>query len=254
MWTPSCFTKCYLYCLDSITNVEAMELMILMFFLWAFIYVCIQRKFQTQSAEWVSRVLAMCHSIVITKLAELTFIFGDWPLDNFGETNTKWYTFLVSCSAGYFLFETLWCLYMNSEGIMMLLHHFLSLSALFSSLYFNVSGAEAIYGLLVTEATNPFLQVRWFLRDAGLHKTVFAAVNECVFAALFGYFRFVLATILVGKMLITPKCGLTFKIGGVGLYIISILWMVFIVKMVQKKVNLLRKGKVTHEDDLSRLK
>ena len=126
----------------------------------------------------------------------------------------------------------------------MLLHHVISLSALFGSLYFNASGAEIIGALWVTEATNPFLQVRWFLREAGKHNTNFALVNECVFAAMFAYFRFVMGTVLVGQMMINPESGLLFKVGGGSLYVISIIWMVFITKMVRKKWKLLQEGQL----------
>ena len=73
-----------------------------------------------KSYEWNCRIVAMVHAFISTRLTETCLIIGPWPFDTLGEVNTLMQTYVLNVSAGYFIFEILWCFYMRTEGFIML--------------------------------------------------------------------------------------------------------------------------------------
>ena len=118
----------------------------------------------------------------------------------------------------------------------MMLHHFISLTSLVGCLYMGRSGAEVVSTLWGSEVTNPFLQVRWFLRETGQYDTVFAFINDCVFVGMFAFVRVVIGSYLAYCMYYSKKTHILMKLGGYSFFGISVIWTYLILQFFRKRV------------------
>jgi len=81
----------------------------------------------------------------------------------------------------------------------MIFHHIFSILGNGAVLYRGINGTELMATLFGTEITNPFLQLRWFLRSAGVsecHPTIAMTVDFC-FLILFTLMRICLGSVLL---------------------------------------------------------
>ena len=202
-----------------------MILVIVSFLVWAIYYFLIHTLNIKRSAEWNSRVVALTHAVIATKCVETCLYIGPWPFDNFGEPNTEFQTLTISNSAGYFIFESIWCVIMKTEGVVMMLHHFISVVALIGALIIDKSGSEVTAVLWGSELTNPFLQIRWFLRETKQYHTTFAFLNDCMLFIFFALVRLGVGTCLAYSFYFSTKSPFLLKVGGYVFYLISIFWM-----------------------------
>lgn len=178
-------------------------------------YYCLMQKFNNtkrSSAEWNSRIVAITHAVVVTKIIDSSLLTDYWLFDHLGEVNTPLLTAAMSISAGYFLFKTSWCVYMKTETYLMILHHVISLCCLIGSLWMNRCGAEVASGIWGSELTNPFLQFRWFLRETGRYHTMFALLNDVIFIVYFGVVRILIGGYLLFNIYCSTKPPFLIKI------------------------------------------
>jgi TLC domain len=98
---------------------------------------------------------------------------------------------LILChSFGYFLFDLIWC-YIHGEAGVMKFHHIVTVTGL---LYYSFKLRQQyiiVYALGLTEFTNPFLQLRWYLKYHGMRDSPFFKIIEVFFIILFLYLRVV---------------------------------------------------------------
>ena len=187
-------------------------------------------------------MVAILHALVAVRLVEVCLVSGPWPFSTLGEENTACQTLVMILSSGYFLFDFVWCIYMGTEGIMMLLHHIVSLLSLLYGLYLGCSGSEITSTLWGSELTNPFLQTRWFLREQKLYQTTFAKINDIIFLSLFAFVRVGIGSSLAYLLYLAEKPVTGIKVGGFSFYFISLLWMTQIIKFAIKRFG---KKKIT---------
>ena len=120
-------------------------------------------------------------------------------------------------------------------GHVMIFHHCLSLFGQFYVLYLGTDGVEMMATLFGSELSNPFLQFRWFLRDAGCHKTWYGEVNDHLFMLLFGFLRIGVGTYLLYTTYLNPKPDIIVKLGALALYVVSwIFWYMIISYAIRK--------------------
>ena len=144
---------------------------------------------------------------------------------------------LVLClTAGYFLFEITWCLYMRTEGLLMVIHHAISITSMLISLWTQHSASEVLLTTWGSELTNPFLQIRWFLRETGNYQTIFGFINDLVFFVLFFILRTVIGTVVAYYLYYATETTLFMKVCGFSFYGLSLVWMIQIFKFGQKKL------------------
>lgn len=207
------------------------------FFLWSIAYFLLCIMNSHRSYEWNCRLVAICHASLTTVLTYwCAFITGPWPLEFMGEANTSFQSLIAAISLGYFVFDFWWCLYMGTEGLDMLLHHVISISGIAFVHFDGYSGPELVATILGTEVSNPFLQIRWFLRETGNYETFLAKVNDIIFMALFVGWRIGPGSLLWYRtVLVSSKPKLFVKIGGTGMYFISWVWVAFILQFARKR-------------------
>ena len=212
-------------------------LLMLFIVLWSsyyfILYALLHKKY---NAEWISRVVALTHALVIARSVEYITFFETWPFDTMGFQNTHHQNLTLCLTAGYFLFEISWCLYMRTEGVLMLIHHGISITAMVVSLWAGRSASEVLLTTWGSELTNPFLQVRWFLRETNNYETAFAFLNDLVFMIMFFVVRVLVGTVVAYYLYFARETVFFMKVCGFSFYALSLVWMIQIYKFAQRRI------------------
>ncbi|KAK3588822.1 hypothetical protein CHS0354_028471 [Potamilus streckersoni] len=208
-------------------------------FSWSTLYFLLCIINSKKSYEWNIRIVTVIHALVTSALSMYcAFIDGPWPFTHAGGGNTKLQTFIITLCLGYFLFDLTWCLYFQTEGPVMLLHHSLSIMGLGCCFAWGFYGTEMVATLLGAEATNPLLQWRWFLKQSGKHHTWLGEVVDHAFMISFGVLRLVIGSYFLYCYYQQPT-DIFGRFGGTCIYIIGwVFWfniMQFAYKKYQKK-------------------
>lgn len=217
-------------------------------FLWTLFYALLCCLNYARNHEWNCRIVATSHALLLTtSINVISFVIGPWPFAHFAETNTLLQNLALSVSAGYFLFDTLWCIFMQSEGVLMLLHHMISLMALIGGLMHEKSACEVTAVIWGSELTNPFLQIRWFLKETQKYETTFARLNDIIFVTLFATVRIGIGSYLCCIIVLYSQSTVWWiKLGGIIFHSISFIWMWQISRFAKKRF-IMQNGLLTNE-------
>ena len=124
----------------------------------------------------------------------------------------------------------------------MVLHHFLSIVGNTVLLFWGVSGTEMIAAIFGSELTNPFLQIRWFLRQTDHHLTWYGELNDATFMLLFGYLRILVGTPLLYAHLTHPRTRPLVRFGGVLHYMVGwAFWFMIVRYAIRKYTKMYKK-------------
>lgn len=121
--------------------------------------------------EWNERTLSTIHAIISTGLVFYCY-YKTWPLPwtNLFDHHEYLYVFTLSLSAGYMLADFFLTIYVGDEqsGLFLaLLHHTIGFIAFAEASV--AAGSQCIVLFYVaTEASTPFVNLRWMLHEAGL--------------------------------------------------------------------------------------
>lgn len=192
------------------------------FLMWTDSYFILHTLNRKCSAEWNCRIITAVHAIVSASLCcTSAVITGPWPFSYIGEANTSLHNTVMIISLGYFLFDFAWCMYMKTEGWVMLSHHIVSILGLSYVLYQNKFGSELTAVMGASEFTNPLLQLRWFLKASGHYTGRKALFLDLTFVILFIASRLGVGTLFHIVCQTSPKLDIIVKGGGQLFYIIS---------------------------------
>lgn len=206
------------------------------FLLWLNLYSIICAINWDKSAEWNCRLIAGLHGTVSAVLCFISaFILGPWPFNHIGYPPDQLHCTIIIISFGYFLFDLMWCLYMKTEGIVMLAHHMLSLYGFFHGLLFNLYGCELIAVLGASEFTNPLLQYRWFLKQKGRYSGNLAMLIDFSFVFFFFAARVVVGSAFLVWTLMSPRMGIVAKLGGAMMYAVGVIFSIHLAKFIRRK-------------------
>ena len=212
------------------------------FLLWTVLYFIVHAFNYTQTPEWNCRIVTGFHAILVTSLCFYSaFVLGPWPFDYIAQKNTVFHNQIMVISLGYFIFDFLWCLYMDSETLVMRAHHAVSITSFAYSLYYNSCGSEVIAVIGASEFTNPLLQLRWFVKQKGKLKGNVAAVLDFTFFLAFWMSRLVVGTAFHIKVQTNPNLDMFARIGGNAFYIISVVFGVGMLRYIVNRYFLKRR-------------
>lgn len=204
-------------------------------FTWSTLYFTLCLVNSKHCYEWHIRCVTFIHAITVTILGGyIVFVQGPWPFTDSGGPNSPLQQFVVTISLAYFLLDLTWCLYFRTEGLVMLLHHTVSIAGLSACLVVRCYGTEMVTTLFGAEITNPLLQLRWFLRTMNKYNTLLGNIIDVAFIFLFGFFRIFLGTIFL-YCYYKQETDFIGRFGGTSLYIISWLFWINIVQYSYKK-------------------
>lgn len=203
---------------------------------WTLLYFCVRYTCDTKSPEWCNRIITLIHGLVIA-ISGLQQCHKDseWVFHRPEDESTPEQMLIIVTSLGYFAFDLVWCLAYDTESNLMIFHHTYSCIALYRVILSGVTGGPTACGLGVMEATNPFLQWRWFLRSEGYFNTLIFYCVELTFLSLFFLLRIVLGTYAFYKGVFVYNYSFECKILGTIIYVMS--WVFFgnIIKFVYMK-------------------
>ena len=209
---------------------------------WTNFYFILSICNKNKSAEWNCRIVTLSHAIVITFLTFVSaVVIGPWPFSYVGQPSTDLHKAIIIISDGYFLFDLMWCLWHQSEGMVMLAHHLVSLFGFTYVLYTGMNGCELSAVLGGSEATNPVLQCRWFIKEMGYYYGRIAFVVDSIFLFMFVSMRVVVGTTFHWRVQTDPSVDLIPKLGGQAFYIISIIFSIQIMIFYVRKYVLKKK-------------
>ncbi|OXB65748.1 hypothetical protein ASZ78_004424, partial [Callipepla squamata] len=204
---------------------------------WLCLYATFCRWNGRCSPEWNCRLVTLLHGATATCLSGYIALWdGPWPLSHAGSPNTALQVHVLSLTLGYFIFDLLWCLYFQTEGHLMLLHHTLSICGMILVLGLGKSATEVNAVVFVSEITNPLLQTRWFLREMGRYHTFLGEVVDFCFVLLFLVLRIGGGALIMYAMVTAPDPNWILKGGGLAMYVVSLGFMVEICRFVRRKV------------------
>ena len=206
------------------------------FLVWTDSYFILHAFNRQHSAEWNCRLITAIHALIATSLCFMsTVITGPWPFSYIGEANTNFHNAIMIISLGYFVFDFLWCIYMKSEGAVMLAHHLVSILGFVYSLYQGKGGSELVAVMGASEVTNPLLQLRWFLKESGYYTGRIAVAVDLLFVGIFWTARLGVGSIFHIACQTSPKLDIVVKAGGQAFYIISVIFGIQLALLVYKK-------------------
>lgn len=195
------------------------------FLAWTDSYFILHMFNRRYSAEWNCRLVTALHAVVATSLCFTSAVLtGPWPFSYIGGPNTSLHNTIMVISLGYFLFDFSWCMYMKSEGFVMLAHHIVSIVGLTYSLYQGKAGSELTAVMGASEVTNPFLQLRWFLKESGYYRGRLAVIVDSLFVSVFLIARLGVGSVFHFMCQTSSKLDLVAKGGGQAFYIISVIF------------------------------
>ncbi|KAM0833310.1 hypothetical protein ACQ4PT_064347 [Festuca glaucescens] len=137
---------------------------------------------KAQKLEWNNRGISTVHAIFITYMSVYLVFFShlfsdqlDGPITS---RNSNLSNFTLGVSVGYFITDIamIFWVYPSLGGMEYVLHHILSLVSIVYSTY-SGEGQLYTYMVLISEATTPGINLRWFLDTAGLKKSKAYLVN-----------------------------------------------------------------------------
>ena len=213
------------------------------FLLWTNLYLLLyaflrQLRQSAATAEFACRAVTALHGFLLAGLGLASMFFlGPWPFDadNLARPNTQLHTDTIVLSLGYFLFDFAWSVWMRTEGPVTLLHHAVSIAGFGYIIRTGRYGCEATGVLGASEATNPLLQLRWFLKRGGLYSGAVERAVDWTFAVLFCGIRLGAGSAFFFVFFPAPRVDTFARLGATGFYIISILFSFQVVLYVYKK-------------------
>ncbi|XP_078538284.1 TLC domain-containing protein 5 isoform X1 [Lissotriton helveticus] len=203
---------------------------------WFSLYASFCHLNTNRSYEWNCRIVTVIHGFLIISLsAYVGFIDGPWPFTHPGSLNTALQVQVLCLTLGYFIFDLCWCVYFQTERLLMLVHHVLSILGINMALILGESATEVNAVLFGSEITNPFLQARWFLREMGHYHSFCGDLVDFLFVALFTGVRIGVGANLLWCELVSPTPRWFVKVGGVAMYIVSWVFMISIWRFAWRK-------------------
>lgn len=144
------------------------------------------RLSKPQKIEWNNRAISTFHAIFVTTMSLYFVFWSDLYSDDrvapaITLRHSKLSTFSLGVSVGYFLSDLgmiIW-LYPSLGGLEYVVHHLLSM---LSVIYAMLTGEGQIYTymVLISEATTPTINLRWYLDAAGMKKSRSYLINGVV--------------------------------------------------------------------------
>ena len=202
---------------------------------WFILYFGLTIVFKNKPLEWSNRIVTLVHSLVVCRLVEYSMYTED-PFSRIGGLNTANEERTLLFSWSYFIFDSTWCVYMNSEDPLMLIHHFIGVFMLPLAFIFNSNAAEIALALWAGELTNPFLQYRYFFKFHNKQESRMAYWNDFFFALVFVFIRIGFLSVLCYYFVTAPHTALIVKVFGVAFYVVGVVWSYKIIGFVKRKL------------------
>lgn len=154
------------------------------------------RNFKTEvdRFDWSNRVVAFVHAVVSATLALYGLMTEPQTWSDSGSGYAESYVSIVMISIGYFLYDIVvlvrYYAMTKTIDIPIVVHHLICMGGILHCVNYRV-GILPCVELLFTEATTPFLHIRWYLMKMNMKESPIFNINNLVF-----YFAFFICRVL----------------------------------------------------------
>jgi len=147
--------------------------------------------------DYRNRIVSIIHGIVGIFLGGYQTYFIN---ESCGNPNSSFESFVVSQSAGYFLYDLVAMAYFGLLDRGMLIHHMMCFWGYGMTLHRNLGAHYTVCGLFVAEISNPAMHTRLLLKHQGKRYTKAYEVLEITYILLYMYGRIILGGSMVVKV------------------------------------------------------
>lgn len=176
-----------------------------------------------QSEEWNCRILTFFHGSIVSYSAIRDIIangehmhFHNYPLS---EEQQLYLSFMLS----YFLFDLSWIRLFGNESWVIYFHHISSILIITKIISTKFGGLIVPFGVAGLEMTNPYLQMRWFLRTYGYLNTPIHTIVELWLFFAFFFLRVIIGSILLYYTQLNAKVDIYMKLLFTCIYLVSLI-------------------------------
>ncbi|CAO1350206.1 unnamed protein product [Diamesa hyperborea] len=159
--------------------------------LYILLYRVVRAILKERNAEYCCRILTFIHGIIASSFCLYFVVLPTLGLYKVVEIPLGW---IICHSFGYFVFDMAWMI-VHGEHPIMKFHHVVTVSGLFYYSFKIKQQYVILYAIGLTEITNPFLQVRWFLKFHNRREGIFFKITEAMLIILFFTIRVVVLSI-----------------------------------------------------------
>ena len=184
------------------------------------------------------RLVTLFHALTSVCLCfYICVVKGPFPLFPWavGLPNTWWQNLGIMYSLGYFIFDLVWSLYMQTEKPIMLVHHVVSILGFLLSFKLGLSGCEILATTGGAEVSNPFLQWRWRLQQEQRLDTDVGKFVEHMFLLMWFVVRLGIGTVLYIVVILSGVPPTIIKVGANCMFMVSCTFTYGIIKYYRKK-------------------
>ncbi len=209
------------------------------FLAWMSIYLVLRIVNGHVPPEFTNRLVTVLHGTLISTISAAEVLSKGLCVAEFVQPNSSVQNAILVVSLGYFVFDFLWCVIESKESRVMLAHHVISIIGYLYVLQQGIYGCETVTVVAISELTNPFVQLRWFLKYYGNQSRIVAIIVDCTLALAFWLLRMVLGTILLFYYVQKCQEDMLATVFGTTFYAIS---AIFSLQIAQYIVHQYRKG------------
>lgn len=149
-------------------------------------------KNEVDRFDWSNRVVALVHAVLSSVLAMFCLLNEPQTWSDAASGYTESYVRVLMISIGYFCYDLLVLVrYYALTGKLdmpMLAHHIICILGINYCVNYR-TGLLYCIQLLFTEATTPFLHIRWYLLKMGMGDSLLLRINSIIFYIAFFIFR-----------------------------------------------------------------
>lgn len=193
------------------------------------------------SSEFSNRVVSLIHAL-------LAIFTTTWAIDNWGDPwagiggpTTAKQMKCLTISLSYFTYDFLTCLVIE-DNLPNAFHHVATMMGLAVGVLDGTCGTELVECLFLMEISNPFMHVKFLIKDyekkGGRLPAALTTVNEVLFVLAFFVCRLVIGPVLVYHTVASETTHVLVKAGGVGILLVSIFWFRLICQVAAYKLGL----------------
>lgn len=198
-----------------------------------------------RAREAVNRFLGAVNAAYLTVfLVPVVLEDGQgWLHMNFAGANTPSHEHLLQVTFGWmvadFAYEASKVLVDGAKwDFTMFAHHAVTMLMCVTGLESGGSGRVLALVGLMSEITTPFLNAKLFIKLAGWEDTTLALVNNAIFSLTFLVARLGWGTPMLVNSAMSDAVPLHVKLGGLGMYVINLMWSVFILRKMAETLGL----------------
>ena len=187
---------------------------------WYIAFFLTRVALQGKDTEYITRIISLLHSVLISGLAG--YLFFRSPAEEFGSPSDLKYSFVLTLSASYFVYDALIGIQYGILESHFLAHHLIASAALFYGIFSKTSCWEINACLFLMEASNPFYHLNWICDKENFRYGLSYFCNQLAFCTTFFIFRIGFGSVLLMSAISSPRIHKFIKLCAIGLLSINL--------------------------------